>query len=949
MPLIAGTSIARFTIIEPLGSGGMGEIYRAHDPLLNRDIAIKILPAALTGDSERVQRFVREARAASALTHPNIVTVHDIGEAVLASSDASAQNAQPEHIHYIAMELIDGLTLRLAVLERRTLTATLDLFIQITEGVARAHESGIIHRDLKPDNVMVTWDGYAKILDFGLAKLVEPTVRKPGDDAATLTMTDHGRIIGTAGYMAPEQVEGGAVDARADIFSFGCMLYEAVTGDRAFAGTSTAETLHKIVHEDPPHIARLSPDAPVALTLLVRKCLEKNPGDRYQSIRDVGIDLRRIRRDIESGSPVVASPLRSKLPLRTMSLALLLFLVIAGAVSFEIARWRLRKPPVLRLPEPSIERLTFTGDVGQVTASRDGHYIAFTREQNSGESLWIRQMSTGAEARCNLPVYQSGYGPIGFSPDSSTLYFTGREARTSSFGDLYRVAVIGGEPLLLFKKIAGGFALTPDGRQVIFARRVSDSRSSTTTHHATPWSRDALIVADIESRAELRWREVMDYGGSVRLSPDGKRLAVALRGRIASFDFPNGRLVSVYHLKGVATFNWRRDATQLVVAEHWREPERFFRLWLVSVPGGAARKLTSDAMDYWSPSPAGDGVVALQMNSTASLWIVDVEAPFEVKQITRDATGRRDGGRIAWTEDGRVLFYSVQNDVEFCAIRADGNDRRMLYSEPAPRELPFTRPCDLGNGAVLFVSLNQLKLMRVESDGTVRRLTTTGPDVCEVEPMVSRAAQCVIFQATRRHFDRGMAFYDFLSLMRVPVAGGTAVPIISGRCFNARLSPDGTTVAAVCSDEAGTRRWLAVRRLDHPEWSREVLLPRAMDPGTLQYELTAHSDALLSWSWAPDGLQIRRHKLEHELARIATSAFTPARRAFVSPDQKKVAYVDRDALWVVPIEGGARVRLAAGMGDFPEVAWSPDSRHVAFTRMLWSRDVVVLRDPAPRW
>jgi outer membrane protein OmpA-like peptidoglycan-associated protein/predicted Ser/Thr protein kinase len=274
---VIGTTLGRYEIRDLLGAGGMGEVYLAWDRALQRTIALKILPRELTADSRRVQRFLAEARAASALSHPAIVTVHDAGET-------------PDGVHFIAMERVEGCTLSEWVRERRPLPEVVRLLGEVADGLAKAHACGIVHRDLKPDNVMVTADGHAKILDFGIAKLVEaePPARSSGVATASTAM------LGTAGYMAPEQVEGQPVDQRADIFAFGCILHESLSGTAPFSGVSNAETLHKIVYASAPRLALADRIACAALQKIVDRCLAKDRERRYDSARDVAFDLREV-------------------------------------------------------------------------------------------------------------------------------------------------------------------------------------------------------------------------------------------------------------------------------------------------------------------------------------------------------------------------------------------------------------------------------------------------------------------------------------------------------------------------------------------------------------------------------------------------------------------------------------------------------------------------------
>src|SRR3984893_2754235 len=287
------TTLSHYRIRSKLGAGGMGEVYLAADTRLHRKVALKIIAHSVATNQDRMRRFDQEATAAAALNHPNIAHIYEIGES--------------DGVNFIAMEFIDGVTLREKIHQERTELSKLLRFLQhAAEGLAKAHAAGIVHRDLKPDNIMITRDGHAKILDFGLAKLIEqpPLPGSDSSEVATAVMPQHsipGTVMGTVGYMSPEQAQGktNEIDQRSDIFSFGCILYEAVTGRKAFSGKDALDSLHKIVHSPTPQISDVNPAAPSELQRILRRCLAKDPEDRYQTIKDVAIELKEVRRELE--------------------------------------------------------------------------------------------------------------------------------------------------------------------------------------------------------------------------------------------------------------------------------------------------------------------------------------------------------------------------------------------------------------------------------------------------------------------------------------------------------------------------------------------------------------------------------------------------------------------------------------------------------------------------
>ncbi len=292
------STLSHYRIVSKLGAGGMGEVYLAQDTKLDRKVALKILPAEVAANRDRMERFIREAKSAASLSHPNIAQIFEIGE--------------HDSTQYIAMEYIEGVTLRYQIHGEHTeLRKLLRRLQHVAEGLAKAHESGIVHRDLKPDNIMITRDGHAKILDFGLAKLIEPhlTEATAGDreDVATAIMQQHstpGVILGTVGYMSPEQAQGktAEIDQRSDIFSFGCILFEAATRKKPFEGDSIVKSLHSLIYEPAPQIKDLNPAAPAELQRIIRRCLAKDKDERYQSIKEVAIELKELRRELDAGS-----------------------------------------------------------------------------------------------------------------------------------------------------------------------------------------------------------------------------------------------------------------------------------------------------------------------------------------------------------------------------------------------------------------------------------------------------------------------------------------------------------------------------------------------------------------------------------------------------------------------------------------------------------------------
>ena len=383
MSLSAGHRLDAYEILSPLGAGGMGEVYRARDTRLGREVAIKVLPADRLTDESRRRRFVQEARAASALNHPNIVTIFEI---------ESADGAD-----FIVMEYVPGKTLDALMRPRMRLSEVLRIAVPIADALARAHADGIVHRDLKPANVVVTPEGVVKVLDFGLAKLM--ATEEVSDERDTLTEESSGRFVsgpgtiaGTPGYMSPEQAMGGKVDARSDIFAFGSLLYQMVTGRRAFAGGSRAETLGAVLHAQPQPPSEIVADLPKDLEKLILRCLRKEPDKRFQHMADVKVELEEIREGSTSSATATEGGRGLGWAGGSWMAAVLIIVVVAGAGLTRLLHSR--RPAT---PAPTLVPLTtLQGDEGSPTFSPDGNQIAFSWDAEStlGEThnsdIWLK-------------------------------------------------------------------------------------------------------------------------------------------------------------------------------------------------------------------------------------------------------------------------------------------------------------------------------------------------------------------------------------------------------------------------------------------------------------------------------------------------------------------------------------------------------------------------------
>ena len=463
MSLAAGTRLGVYEVISPLGAGGMGEVYRARDPRLSREVALKILPAEVVSDASRLKRFEKEARAASALNHPNIVTIYDIG--------------QTDGVSWISMEKVEGKTLREALFGGALpIRKLLPIGAQIADGLARAHEAGIVHRDLKPENVMVTKDGLVKVLDFGLAKQTGPVSGSgEGSHLPTETGTSPGVVLGTVGYMSPEQAGGQPLDFRSDQFSFGSILYELATGKRAFQKGTAVDTLSAILHDEPKPIGEISPDTPALLRWIVERCLAKDPEGRYASTKDLARDLTSLRdriSEVRSGAEAVLGT--KGRPRRRITRLAAVAALVAGLIAAVWAATRAESsgPP----PAPSFKRLTFRqGEIGSARFAPDGRTVVYSANwERDSEGPQLYQTVVGSpesrpfEFRGDVLAI-SPSNELAIVQQSSTL------ARLPQPMTLARVPMSGGTPRQVMETVDSA-DFSPDGRELVISQGFDGKR-----------------------------------------------------------------------------------------------------------------------------------------------------------------------------------------------------------------------------------------------------------------------------------------------------------------------------------------------------------------------------------------------------------------------------------------------------------------------------------------
>lgn len=765
MVLAPGSVLGPYEIVSLVGAGGMGQVYRALDTRLGRIVALKTLPPHRAGVGDFADRFEREARAISSLSHPNICALYDVGK-----SDSG--------VPYLVMEFLEGETLRDRLRDRISIRSALEIAVQVAHGLAAAHRKALIHRDLKPENIFLTRDGVVKIVDFGLVKAIETADDDLPDSRATVRRTEPGLMVGTAHYVAPEQIRGEMVDHRVDIFSFGIVLYEMLAGMTPFDGDGAVATMAKTLHDEPRPLSELVADLPPGIEPIVARCLSKEPEDRFGSARDLAIALDAISRGSrtepfsrgardsrprQSSGAMRRSPAAHAL----LGLALLagLALIIAGGRYMAQRR---------NAPEPPLARtLTHSGTDHSPAATVDGRYVAFVSMRDGTQRIWLKQLADGTEVA--LTAGPADSAPR-FSPDGASLLFT----RASSEGSaLFRVAIVGGEPRKVLDNAFDG-DFSPDARSVAFIRDRTDADRYTT-----------LCVTPTAGG------EVRELASSVnddflfpRWSPDGHWLAVTRKPRGTS----GAAVLLVQLADGALREVARKEAHGMISSVAWLPDGSgflFAELEAISTTslrrrGGPARvlkyDLSADSFEsvLWNPHASADTIdladgrlvyteditrhnlQEVALGASGTHWLTRGTAID--RQPTYTADGRRvvfcsdrggsadlwelelatggvrrltDDPAVDWdpasTSDGKLLWSSNRGGhFEVWTANGDGSSARQLSADGVDAENPST-PADAQ--WIFYDSSNPSKegLWRMRRDGSsaalVVRAETAHPEV----------------------------------------------------------------------------------------------------------------------------------------------------------------------------------------------------------------------------
>ena len=881
----------------------MGEVYRARDTRLGRDIAIKVLPVAAASDDERRGRFEREARAVAALNHPNIVTIHAVEEA--------------DGVLFFTMEYIEGRTLCDLIPDRgMPLDQLLTIAIPLADAVSAAHQRGILHRDLKPANVMLTADGRVKVLDFGLAKLKEALLGAEEGTQATVEATGEGRILGTAAYMSPEQAEGKALDARSDVFSLGVVLYEMATGQRPFKGDTTVSVISSILKDTPGSVSDLRPELPRDLGKIVRHALNKDPEHRYQTAKDLRNDLEALKADFDSGELAAsgtrsASRAKPRWPRWAWAAATLALGALAAGGA--LASRYLKAPAAPPAPaaeafsDITIMRVSSDGQAGWVAAvSPDGRYVAHVFIDQGRHGLRVRQVETSATAQVVAPGDVAIQG-VTFTPDGSRVSYFAYPGGSGT-ASLYEVSVLGGTPRKLLQDIDTDVAFAPDGSRFAFIRGV-------------PYKSSSVMIASADGtggRTLVDRKTPNEFANTdPAWSPDGKVIAAA------AYDGSPERIVLVAvnaatgAVQTIGSRTWNNvsalrwlpgSAAFLVTATDCRVSDQS-QIWLVEYPAGTARRITKDLVDYYGFGLSADGrtLVAARDESRGSLWVGSASQPDRAARVP-SVPDTVAPASITWTSDGRILYTaSPGGQYDVWTTRPDGTDTRQLTVSPGWDGSARVAP-DGRHVAFLSNRDGSFRIWRMDADGGQQTPLTAGPD--DSNPVVSADGESVYY--IRRD-------EPLTPLYRVPIDGGppTLVSLharsaadgeqagIPPSFFPNALSPDGTRLLGVYWDD--------VQML-----TRVAVVGAEGRGAPALYDVPVPLSVWSSRAWMPDG------------------------RAFSFVTSTKGVW----SVWRQPVDGRTPTRVAnlAGEEAIAAHAWSPDGRLLAMVRVKAARDIVLIRD-----